>query len=99
MRTTASQQDHHSISGNVFLFDGAAISWSLCKQALIALSSTEAEYIAAASAACEIIWLCSLVSELANLWSLPTSLRCDNQSTMVLGNNGFMNTRTKDIDI
>jgi hypothetical protein len=57
--------------------------------------------MAAASTACEIIWLCSLVSELANLWSLPTSLRCDNQSNIVLANNlnGFMNVRTKDIDI
>jgi hypothetical protein len=92
-------QDHHSISGNVFLFDGAAISWSLCKPALIALPFTEAEYMAAASAACEIIWLCSLVSELANLWSLPTSLRCDNQSDIVLANNlnGFMSTKDNDI--
>jgi hypothetical protein len=39
----ASQPDRHSISGILFLFDGAAIAWSSRKQPLIALSSTDAE--------------------------------------------------------
>ncbi|KAF7326533.1 Transcription factor [Mycena venus] len=95
----ASQPDRHSVSGNVFLYDSAAISWSSRKQAPIALSSTEAEYIAAASAAREIVWLCALVSELGDLSPSPTSLRCDNQSAIALANNGLMNSRTKHIDI
>jgi hypothetical protein len=61
----ASQPDGHSISGSLFLFDGAAIAWSSRKQPHIALSSTEAEYIAAASAGREV------VGELAHLLLLP----------------------------
>ena len=44
-------------SGYVFLLVGAAISWSSKKQSAVTLSSTEAEYIAAAHAAKELVWL------------------------------------------
>ena len=66
---------------------------------LIALSSTEAEYISAASASREIVWLHDIVSELADSPSTPTPLKCDNQSAIALANSGVMNARTKHIDI
>jgi hypothetical protein len=95
----ASHVNQHSISGNIFLYDGTAIAWSSHKQPLIALSSTEAEYIAAASAAREITWLRSVVGELGNLPPSPTPLYCDNQSAIALAKNGLMNARTKHIDL
>jgi len=49
--------DWKSTFGYVFVLVGDAISWSSKKQGSIALSSTEAEYIAAAHAAKEAIWL------------------------------------------
>ena len=49
--------DHKSTSGYVFTLAGGAISWSFKKQGAIALSSTEAEYIAGAHTAKEAIWL------------------------------------------
>jgi hypothetical protein len=91
--------DRHSISGNIFLYNGATIAWSSCKQPLIALSSTEAEYIAAASAAREITWLRSVVGELGNLPPTPTPLYCNNQSAIALAKSGLMNARTKHIDL
>jgi hypothetical protein len=60
---------------------------------------TEAEYIAAASAAREITWLCSVVGELGNLPPSPTPLYCDNQSAIALAKNGLMNARMKHIDL
>ena len=42
----ASQEHRHSISGYVFTIDGGMVSWSLKKQPIVALSMTEAEYIA-----------------------------------------------------
>ena len=46
-----------SVSGNVFLLSGGAISWMSKQQTNIADSSTYAEYIAAAEAAKELVWL------------------------------------------
>ncbi|MCO5574355.1 hypothetical protein L7F22_028138 [Adiantum nelumboides] len=58
------QDTHHSTSGFVFVLAGGAISWQSRKQSTVALSSTEAEYVAAAMAAKEGIWLQRLLEEL-----------------------------------
>jgi hypothetical protein len=49
--------DRSSTSGYVFKLANGAISWSSKKQSTIALSSAEAEYIAGAHAAKELVWL------------------------------------------
>nr|GEX61724.1 copia-type polyprotein [Tanacetum cinerariifolium] len=49
--------DRKSTSGSVFLLAGGAISWSSKKQPVVTLSTTEAEYIAAAACACQCLWL------------------------------------------
>ena len=48
---------HQSISGYMFMIAGGPISWSSRKQPITALSITEAEYIAAAEAAKQAVWL------------------------------------------
>ena len=97
----ASQAHRHSISGYAFLFNGGAISWRSNKQPIVALSSTEAEYIAASDSSREAIWLRYLASELTGTpLSKPTLLRCDNQSAIKLVDNSDMfHARTKHIDI
>jgi hypothetical protein len=60
----ASQPHHQAISGYAFLIDGGAVSWSLCKQELVTLSTTEVEYIAATHAVKECIWLWRLIREI-----------------------------------
>ena len=49
--------DRHSTTGNVFLMSGGAVSWISQKQATVALSTAEAEYVALGSATQEAIWL------------------------------------------
>ncbi|CAL9019414.1 unnamed protein product [Prunus brigantina] len=44
--------DRKSTSGSVFMFISGAVSWSSKKQPVVSLSTTEAEYIVAASCAC-----------------------------------------------
>jgi hypothetical protein len=61
-----------SMSGYVFTLGGGAISWSLKKQTTVALSSTEAKYIARAHAAKEAIWLRQLLTELRQGTPSPT---------------------------
>ncbi|XP_020533193.1 secreted RxLR effector protein 161-like [Jatropha curcas] len=47
--------DRRSISANVFTLGSGVITWSSKKQATVALSTSEAEYVAAALAACQAI--------------------------------------------
>jgi hypothetical protein len=60
----ASQKHRHLISGYSFHFGMGAISWSSKKQNIVALSSTEAEYIAQTPTAKEAIWLREFISEI-----------------------------------
>jgi len=61
-----------SISGYVFLLGGGAISWSLKKQTTVAMSSTEAEYMASCHAMKEAVWLCALLKLIRFEQKLPT---------------------------
>jgi hypothetical protein len=54
------------------------ISWQSRKQSNIALSTAEAEYIAACSASCEAIWLQKLLTGLFDLEMEATTILCDN---------------------
>ena len=54
----AGDLDHRrSTSGYVFNLFGGAISWMSKRQAVVALSTTEAEYMAATHASKEAVWL------------------------------------------
>ena len=90
--------DRHSTTGNVFTMSGGAISWLNQKQATVALSTAEAEYIALGSATQEAIWLKQL---LADLNTAPKKIEIleDNQSAIAMANNSAGHKRTKHIDI
>ena len=93
-----SQPDRRAISGYAFLYNGGAVSWSSKHQELVALSTTEAEYVAATHAAKEAMWIHSFLSDLFGD-SSPTTLFCDNQSAISLAHNDQFHARTKHIDI
>ena len=94
-----SQSDRHAISGNVFILFGGAISWFSKRQEIIALSTTEGEYVAATHAAKEALWLRKLFAELFKPLEEPTTLYCDNQSAIALTKDDQFHARTKHIDI
>ena len=78
---------------------GGAISWGSKKQSAVALSSTEAEYIAAAHAAKEVVWLQRLLFELKQRNEGPTILNMDNQSAIAIARNLEFHDRSKHIEI
>ena len=71
-------ETRRSTSGAICKFAGGAVTWLSQKQRCIALSTTEAEIIAANEAAKDVIWLKRLFGDLTDLNDLPV-LRCDNR--------------------
>jgi hypothetical protein len=65
-------EERRAISGYAFLVDGGAVSWSSKKQEVVALSTTEAEYVAVSHAAKEALWLRSLLGEVFGRLAEPT---------------------------
>ena len=92
-------EDRKSISGYLFMLGGGAISWSSKKQSTVALSSTEAEYIALVQAAKESIWLQRLLSELGWTERDHKVIWEDNQGAIALAVNPEYHACTKHIDI
>jgi len=76
---------------------GGAISWSAKKQPVIALSTTEAEYLAATHAAKEAAWIRNFFEEINQLFANPIILFCDNQSAIALTKDGQYHAHTKQI--
>jgi transposase InsO family protein len=91
--------DSRSTAGYVFLLAGGAISWASRKQTSVALSSTEAEYMAQKNAATEGIWLRGLLEELTLRDNAPTTIWADNQGAIDLVENPVHHRRTKHISI
>ena len=79
------KDDFRSQSGFVFTLNGGAVSWKSSKQSTVADSTTEAEYIAAAEAAKEAVWIENFSSELDVVPSVtsPIELFCDNSGAIV----------------
>lgn len=92
------QDDRRSITGYIFLKNNSPISWNSRKQQTVALSTTEAEYMAMSSATQEALWLRFLSNELSGK-SDPVLLNVDNQGAQNLALNGCYQARTKHIDV
>lgn len=93
------QDDRRSTSGYVFMLGIGAISWSSKKQPIVTLSSTEAEFVAATSCACQAIWLRRILEELHFKQPGATTILCDNISTIKLSKNPVLHGISKHIDV
>jgi hypothetical protein len=74
------------------------VSWSSRLQPTVAASTTEAEYMAAAHAVKEALWLRKLMTDLDRPNS-SIKIFCDNQATIALLNNPVTSARSKHIDV
>ena len=88
-----------STSGYVFMLGKATVAWASKKQSVVALSTTEAEYIALCSATQEAVWLRRLLQSLREGQARPTTIFEDNRGAISLSKNPKDHTRTKHIDI
>ena len=87
-----------STTGYLTIFAGGAMSWQSKLQKCVALSTTEAEYIAATEACKEMLWMKNFLLELGHKQEKYV-LRCDNQSAIHLSKNSAYHSRSKHIDI
>lgn len=92
-------EDRKSTSGNVFSLGNNLVTWSSQKQKIVALSSCEAEYVAAAVVACQGVWLSRLISEMLGRPQAKFKLFVDNQAAIALSKNPVHHDRSKHIDI
>ena len=99
----ADNANKKSTCGYIFLLFGGIISWTTRVQKTIALSSTEAEYMAGTEAVREAVWIKGLTdailraeySQYTIQW--PIVLYGDNQGSLALANNPQFHQRTKHI--
>lgn len=87
-----------STTGWMCVLNGGPVAWLSRKQSSIALSATEAEFVALCSVTKEVVWLRKLLSELRYTQKLPTTVHCDNQAAIKLVKNPNVSKRTKHIE-
>ena len=75
------------------------MAWSSKKQPVVTLSTTEAEYVAAASCACQCIWLQQILKQIGGTQKKSVKVLCDNSSTIKLAKNQVFHGRSKHIDV
>ena len=75
------------------------MSWRSSKQSVVTKSSTEAEYVAASSAASEAVWMKEFLSDLGVVpsASIPLALYCDNTGAISLAKEPTSHKNTKHI--
>lgn len=88
-----------STSGYVFTMAGGPVSWSAKRQATVALSTTEAEYMALTRAAQQALWMYSFMTEIGLTRKFPAMLHGDNAASIALTLNTKGHARAKHIDI
>ena len=91
--------DRKSITGYVLFFMGVPIAWKSKKQMCVALSSTEAEYVAMSELVKEILYVKQLLEELDIEIELPVRVYVDNIGAIHLARNNVGHAGTKHMDI
>ncbi|CAM8999623.1 unnamed protein product [Rhodiola kirilowii] len=95
----ASNKDNRkSTTAFFFTWAGNCISWKAQLQSIVALSSTEAEYIAAVEASKEALWLKGVLHEIEGRTYVPI-INMDSQSALCLCKDPIYHERSKHIDV
>ena len=87
--TWANDSDMRSVSGNVFILGGGAISWLAKSQSSVALSSCASEYFSCSEAAKEAVYKRMLLKDLRFKGFTgkdipPINIKCDNQPAILV---------------
>jgi hypothetical protein len=91
--------ERKSTSGGAFFLGDSLVSWLSKKQGSISLSTTEDEYIAAATCCTQVLWMIQTLTDLEVDYTTPIPIHCDNTSAISVSKNPFFHSKTKHIHI
>eukprot|EP00253_Pinus_taeda_P002778 PITA_02778 len=94
-----SVDDRKSTSGGALFMGSRLVSWFSKKQSSIALSTAEAEYVAAASCCTQLLWMMQTLQDFQITCTPPISILCDNTSAISISKNPVMHSKTKHMPI
>ncbi|GJW44909.1 hypothetical protein Tco_0073708 [Tanacetum coccineum] len=87
-----------STSGGCQYLGRRLVSWQCKKQTIVAISSTEAEYVAAASCCAQVLWMQNQLLDYGfNFMNIE--IHIDNESTICIVKNPVLHSKTKHIQI
>jgi hypothetical protein len=95
----AGEKDRRSVSGYAWFYGKCLVDWGSKKQHCVALSSTEAEYVALTTCLQSGLALRSSILQIGQSVSSPSITRCDNEGAISLSSNTSHHSRAKHIDI
>lgn len=81
------------------MLSSGAVAWASKKQPIVTLSSTEAEYVAAALCASQCVWMQQVLKQIEGTQSKGVKVFCDNTSTIKLTKNPVFHGRSKHINV
>ena len=90
--------DRMSTSGMAQFLGLCLVSWASKKQYTVALSTAEAEYVAAASCCAQLLWLRQQLSDFGLRYS-SVPIMCDNNSAIKIVETPVQHSRTKHIEV
>ncbi|CAL9026855.1 unnamed protein product [Prunus brigantina] len=92
------EDDMRSTSGYAFHLGSGVFSWASVKQSSVALSTAEAEYVSAAEATAQAVWLRFVLSDFGEEQVEATPILCDNTSAIAITKNPVHHHKTRHIN-
>jgi hypothetical protein len=91
--------ERKSTSGGAFFLGDSLVAWLSKKKGSISLSTTEVEYIAAATCCTQVLWMIQTLVDLEVKYTAPIPIHCDNTSAISVSKNPVFHSKTKHIPI
>jgi hypothetical protein len=91
--------ERKSTSGGAFFLGDSLVAWLSKNKSSISLSTTEAEYIVAATCCTQVLWMIQTLADLEVKYVAPIPIHCDNTSAISVSKNPVLHSKTKHIPI